>query len=104
MGSMKPRIIFYGALLGAQACIGMWMVNSGLEDDPDSAYIPRVSSYRLATHLFGALFLYTNLLWSSLQHLLPTATDAANFRKTKNYKNGSFCQCKCVSHIFHSHG
>lgn len=80
---MKPRVIFYGALIGMQACVGMWMVNSGLKEDPEDAYIPRVSSYRLATHLFGALFLYTNLLSTSLQHLLPPATDAANFTRTR---------------------
>jgi len=84
--TMKPRILLYGALLGAQACIGMWMVNSGLEEDPDSAYIPRVSSYRLATHLFGAVLLYTNLLYSSLQHLLPQPHDISKFTATKQVK------------------
>ena len=47
------------------------MVKSGLEDQPDSSSIPRVSQYRLASHLGTALALYTSLLYTSLGLLLP---------------------------------
>jgi cytochrome c oxidase assembly protein subunit 15 len=61
--------------------MGWYMVQSGLEDrfhgDSD---IPRVSQYRLAAHLSLAFILYTLLLWSALDHLLPARrlTEAAS--------------------------
>ncbi|CAO2173812.1 unnamed protein product [Urochloa humidicola] len=46
------------ALGGAQGLIGWWMVKSGLEE-PTSEYVqPRVSPYRLATHLTSAFAIY----------------------------------------------
>lgn len=47
------------------------MVKSGLEENPKNQDIPRVSQYRLASHLGSAFLLYTGFLWSSLTHLLP---------------------------------
>ena len=47
------------------------MVKSGLEEKPKSTDIPRVSQYRLASHLGSAFLLYSGFLWSSLTHLLP---------------------------------
>jgi heme a synthase len=44
------------ALGAAQGGIGWWMVKSGLEHERFSEYdIPRVSPYRLATHVSGAV-------------------------------------------------
>ncbi|KAI5290627.1 hypothetical protein KEM54_000973 [Ascosphaera aggregata] len=54
-------------LLGFQGVIGWWMVASGLVDDlfaPGSH--PRVSQYRLTTHLGAAFVLYTAMLTSGL--------------------------------------
>ena len=49
------------------------MVKSGL--DPKNfegpADVPRVSQYRLASHLSTAMVLYSVLFWSSLDVLLP---------------------------------
>ena len=47
------------------------MVKSGLQDDPENTNVPRVSQYRLASHLGSALLLYTLFLWSGFSHLLP---------------------------------
>ena len=52
--------------------MGWYMVQSGLEDRFHSeSDVPRVSQYRLAAHLSLAFVLYTLLLWSALDHLLP---------------------------------
>lgn len=70
---MKTRILIYGALIGIQGLMGWYMVKSGLEDrfhQPED--VPRVSQYRLATHLTLAFLLYTGFLWSALDHLLPS--------------------------------
>ena len=52
--------------------MGWYMVRSGLEDRfHGQSDVPRVSQYRLAAHLSLAFILYTLLLWSALDHLLP---------------------------------
>jgi cytochrome c oxidase assembly protein subunit 15 len=53
-----------------QGVIGWWMVKSGLVEDPDPNAVPRVSQYRLATHLGTALAIYTAMLWTGLSLLL----------------------------------
>lgn len=69
---MKKRIVAFGALIAAQGLMGWYMVKSGLEDKFDGpSDVPRVSQYRLATHLSLAFVLYTLFLWSALDHLLP---------------------------------
>lgn len=70
--AMKPKVLVYGALIGVQGLMGWYMVQSGLEDrfkEPDD--VPRVSQYRLASHLSFALILYAAFLWSAFDHLLP---------------------------------
>lgn len=48
------------------------MVKSGLEDRfHGESDVPRVSQYRLASHLGSAFILYSLFLWSSLHHLMP---------------------------------
>lgn len=52
--------------------MGWYMVKSGLENKFDGpSDVPRVSQYRLATHLSLAFVLYTLFLWSALDQLLP---------------------------------
>ena len=52
--------------------LGWYMVKSGLEDRfHGESDIPRVSQYRLASHLGSALVLYSLFFWSSLQYLIP---------------------------------
>lgn len=46
------------------------MVKSGLDPTGNSnKEIPRVSEYRLATHLTLAFILYTMFLWTGLSHI-----------------------------------
>lgn len=61
-------------LIGFQGVIGWWMVKSGLRDDlfsPGSH--PRVSQYRLATHLGAAFLVYSSMLLSGLSILRERA-------------------------------
>ena len=60
-------------IVGAfQGHLGWYMVQSGLEDRFDGpSDTPRVSQYRLASHLGMAFLLYSLMLWSSLGVLLP---------------------------------
>lgn len=62
------RIGIISALLGLQGFIGWWMVKSGLDnkflEEPGSH--PRVSQYRLATHLCAAFILYSAMLFTGL--------------------------------------
>ncbi|KAK0395868.1 hypothetical protein QR680_001469 [Steinernema hermaphroditum] len=70
-GAMKKRMVVAGSLLISQGLIGWWMVKSGLDPSKNSnADIPRVSQYRLATHLSLAFVLYTIFLWTGLSNVL----------------------------------
>lgn len=68
---MKKRIGILGVLLGFQGFLGWYMVKSGLNEPVKNTDVPRVSQYRLASHLGTAFLLYVGFLWSSLTHLLP---------------------------------
>ncbi|KAF4992818.1 hypothetical protein FDECE_13604 [Fusarium decemcellulare] len=68
---VTPKMAFnlagISALIGFQGIIGWWMVKSGLKDDlfaPGSH--PRVSQYRLTTHLATAFVCYSWMLLSGL--------------------------------------
>lgn len=64
---MAFRLLGISGLIGFQGAIGWWMVKSGLKDDlfaPGSH--PRVSQYRLTTHLGAAFICYTAMLWNGL--------------------------------------
>ncbi len=60
---------------GSQGLIGWWMVKSGLEEPEDQfdkrSSDPRVSPYRLATHLISAFTIYSFLLSTGLQVRCP---------------------------------
>lgn len=82
---LKPRLAVYMALLGFQGFLGWYMVKSGLEEKPGPNDIPRVSQYRLASHLGSAFLLYTLFLWQGLSHLttpqaLPNTKQIARLR------------------------
>jgi cytochrome c oxidase assembly protein subunit 15 len=67
---LGPRLGAMLALGGGQGLVGWWMVKSGLEHDRFKPHeVPRVSPYRLATHLTGAWLLYSLLVWSALDVL-----------------------------------
>ncbi|KAH7674282.1 cytochrome c oxidase assembly protein subunit 15 protein [Dioscorea alata] len=66
---LRLSILF--ALGAGQGLIGWWMVKSGLEE-PESEYVqPRVSPYRLATHLTSAFAIYCGMLWTALSVVMP---------------------------------
>ncbi|CAK1555063.1 unnamed protein product [Leptosia nina] len=75
--SMKVRVATYCILVGAQGLMGWYMVKSGLEDRfQGPSDVPRVSQYRLASHLGLAFILYTGLLGGALRVLRPIPVKA----------------------------
>lgn len=62
------NLVLISALIGMQGVVGWWMVKSGLKDDLFAkGSHPRVSQYRLATHLCLAFSVFTAMLWNGLQ-------------------------------------
>ncbi|XP_061337579.1 cytochrome c oxidase assembly protein COX15 [Gastrolobium bilobum] len=59
------------AMGAGQGLIGWWMVKSGLEEPPSEYSQPRVSPYRLATHLTSAFAIYCGLFWTALSVVMP---------------------------------
>jgi heme a synthase len=67
---MMLRLAGVAGLIGFQGFIGWWMVKSGLKDDLfASGSHPRVSQYRLTSHLGTAFLCYTAMLWNGLSIL-----------------------------------
>ncbi|KAF2802266.1 COX15-CtaA-domain-containing protein [Mytilinidion resinicola] len=67
---MAWKLIGISGLIGFQGVIGWWMVKSGLHDDLFAkGSHPRVSQYRLTTHLGAAFIVYTTMLLSGLSIL-----------------------------------
>jgi len=66
--AMYGRLALLLGLGGSQGLIGWWMVRSGLSESGNATYndLPRVSPYRLATHLGFAFALYSLLLYNGL--------------------------------------
>ena len=58
----------------SQGLLGWWMVQSGLKSESASDDTPRVSQYRLASHLGLALLLYSSMLYTALGILAPPKT------------------------------
>ena len=89
---MKIRSVLWGGLILGQGLLGWWMVKSGLKriEKSDTNTVPRVSQYRLASHLGLALFLYTLMFYNALRKLLPQATATISLTKqVKRLKQGS---------------
>lgn len=94
--AMKFRVLAFGTLIGIQGLMGWYMVKSGLEDRFHGENdVPRVSQYRLASHLSFAFILYTLFLWSALDHLVPAqefaqkaTTAALKFRRLAHVTKG----------------
>ncbi|CDW53093.1 Cytochrome c oxidase assembly protein COX15 [Trichuris trichiura] len=66
--TVKIPVIACGSLVVLQGLLGWYMVKSGLDTNQSA---PRVSHYRLTSHLTLAFGLYGLLLWCSLAHLFP---------------------------------
>ena len=75
--ALAKRLGVFFVLGAAQGMIGWWMVKSGLEEQEFSYDVPRVSPYRLATHLTGAFTIYTGMLWTTLNVINPTSPSQA---------------------------
>lgn len=54
-----------------QGFVGWWMVRSGLHEPDNEHNVPRVSPYRLATHLTSAFVIYATLVWTTLDLAHP---------------------------------
>ncbi|KAI5740941.1 hypothetical protein M8J76_008721 [Diaphorina citri] len=79
--AMKKRVGVFGLLIACQGLMGWYMVQSGLEVRfHTQSDVPRVSQYRLASHLSMAFLLYSGLLWTALDHLLPSSKQLADNR------------------------
>ena len=65
-------IIIMNALFLLKGLLGWYMVKSGLDEEVVSkTEIPRVSQYRLASHLGLAFIAYAGMFWSGLGQFLP---------------------------------
>ncbi|KAH8272832.1 hypothetical protein KR018_002001 [Drosophila ironensis] len=83
----KKTVLLLGTLIGLQGLMGWYMVKSGLEDrfqDPND--VPRVSQYRLASHLAAAFVLYAFSLSKAMSLLIPTNTFVLQARNAFNIK------------------
>jgi len=93
---LKKRVVLCGALIGFQGLLGWYMVKSGLEHErfEEDNSIPRVSQYRLMSHLGSAFVLYSLFLWNALEVSFPAQkavkiTEAAlKFRKFAHLTKG----------------
>jgi cytochrome c oxidase assembly protein subunit 15 len=77
-GYVRPALLMrlggFFAAGAAQAGVGWWMVRSGLDDAlivGGEHAAPRVSPYRLATHLTGAFAIYAAMFWTTLDVWFP---------------------------------
>tara|TARA_R110002049_G_scaffold23545_10_gene83689 strand:- start:75649 stop:76803 length:1155 start_codon:yes stop_codon:yes gene_type:complete len=77
-----PRLLFIGALGGAQGAIGWWMVASGVTAGEG---VTTVASYRLATHLGLAFVILGFITWYALL-LGRTERDLMQARRAKEAK------------------
>ena len=81
---LKSRVLMLGSLIGLQGLMGWYMVKSGLEDRFDGpSEIPRVSQYRLASHLGLALIIYSGFLYNALDNLLPAKKPVIDYFNSK---------------------
>lgn len=83
----KKMVTALGVLIGLQGLMGWYMVKSGLEDrfnDPND--VPRVSQYRLASHLAAAFVLYALFLSNAMTKLMPSQRIETSLKKLGNIK------------------
>ncbi len=84
---MRNRLLALLGLGGLQGMIGWWMVKSGLKEKPDYQDRPRVSPYRLMTHLMMATAIYSGILYNAFTLLIkPTPVDPNNLDQIKYIK------------------
>jgi cytochrome c oxidase assembly protein subunit 15 len=88
---MRSRLVIYTGLLAFQGAMGWYMVKSGLAVSDDPNAIPRVSQYRLATHLGSAIVLYALFLWQGLHHIITPQqlVQTASIARLRKYTHGA---------------
>lgn len=77
-----PKLLFLGALGGAQGAIGWWMVSSGVTQGEGTT---DVASYRLATHLGLAFVILGFISWYTME-MGRSARDLMQARRAKEAK------------------
>ncbi|KAL9642310.1 hypothetical protein ABK040_007308 [Willaertia magna] len=84
------KVLGIGAMIGFQGLLGWYMVKSGLDENHElmKKYnsIPRVSQYRLASHLCAAFAIYAVTLWqtfnlSTRNRSLPSGFEGSQLLK-----------------------
>lgn len=81
---MRNRLLALLGLGGLQGMIGWWMVKSGLKEKPHYQDRPRVSPYRLMTHLMMATAIYSGILYNAFTLLIkPAPVDPSNLQYIK---------------------
>ncbi|XP_018011467.1 cytochrome c oxidase assembly protein COX15 homolog [Hyalella azteca] len=93
---LKKRVLLCGVLLGCQGLLGWYMVKSGLEEErfQEPSDVPRVSQYRLMSHLGAAFVLYSVFLSTAMRVAWPAASvanvtpSAASFRRWAHVTKG----------------
>jgi cytochrome c oxidase assembly protein subunit 15 len=84
---LYPRLGLLFGLGGLQGLVGWWMVKSGLDHthilgiERDKDDMPKVSPYRLATHLSFAFVTYGLLAWTSMGLLSDPAIAVAEAKR-----------------------
>ncbi len=67
---LKGRVFGIASLIGFQGLLGWYMVKSGLDENHELMQkynnVPRVSQYRLASHLGTAFIIYASMIWTYL--------------------------------------
>ena len=69
--ALARRLLLLFTMGGTQGLVGWWMVRSGLDDPADPHAVPRVSPYRLASHLVSAFAIFATLAWTTLDLARP---------------------------------
>ncbi|XP_030560756.1 cytochrome c oxidase assembly protein COX15 homolog [Drosophila novamexicana] len=83
----KKVVLLLGTLIGLQGLMGWYMVKSGLEDRFDNPNdVPRVSQYRLASHLAAAFVLYALFLSNAMSKLIPSDIYVSTAKRVLNIK------------------
>jgi cytochrome c oxidase assembly protein subunit 15 len=89
--SMAWKLTGICGMIGFQGAIGWWMVKSGLKDDlfAEGSH-PRVSQYRLATHLGAAFAVYCSMVLTGLgilkeHRMLADPAKAAEWVRTMKH-------------------
>lgn len=83
----KKVVLVLGTLIGLQGLMGWYMVKSGLEnrfENPND--VPRVSQYRLASHLAAAFVLYSLFLSNAMSRLIPAEKFVSIAKRAINIK------------------